>query len=43
MLSALCRAANGQVSMDEFKQRHHQLLRRQHFGREPPSSHNKLF
>ena len=43
ILRTLCRAANGQVSMDEFKQRHHQLLRRQHFGREPPSSHNKLF
>ena len=38
-----CRVANGQVSMDEFKQRHHQLLRRQHFGREPPVTHNKIF
>lgn len=37
------RAANGQVSMDEFKQRHNQLLRRQHFGRAPPASHNNLF
>ena len=39
----LCRVANGQVSMDEFKQRHHQLLKRQHFGREPPVTRNKIF
>lgn len=38
-----CCRAGVQVGMDEFKQRHHQLLRRQHFGREPPSSKNKLF
>lgn len=30
------RVADGTISMEEARQRHHQLLKRQHFGREPP-------
>lgn len=33
---ACCRVADGTISMEEARQRHHQLLKRQHFGREPP-------
>ena len=33
----LCRVADGTISMDEAMTRHKQLLRRQHFGREPPN------
>ncbi|PRW58567.1 LYR motif-containing [Chlorella sorokiniana] len=34
--SAGARVADGTISMDEARQRHQQLLQRQHFGREPP-------
>ncbi|KAL0023067.1 hypothetical protein WJX79_008067 [Trebouxia sp. C0005] len=37
------RAIGNQVNMSDFKQRHHTLLKRQHFGRQPPASHGKLF
>ena len=30
------RVADGKMSMDEAYRKHHQLLKRQHFGREPP-------
>lgn len=30
------RVADGKISMDEAYRKHHQLLKRQHFGREPP-------
>lgn len=32
-----CRVADGTMSMDEAYTRHRQLLKRQHFGREPPN------
>jgi hypothetical protein len=32
-----CRVADGSMSMDEAYTRHRQLLKRQHFGREPPN------
>lgn len=31
------RVADGKTSMEDFRQRHEHLLRRQHFGRTPPS------
>ena len=36
-LSGVCgRVADGKISMDEAYRKHNQLLKRQHFGREPP-------
>lgn len=32
-----CRVADGKVSMNEAHEMHAKLLRRQHFGRDPPS------
>ena len=32
-----CRVADGSMSIDEAYSRHKQLLKRQHFGREPPN------
>lgn len=34
--AVLYRVADGTLSMEEARQRHRQLLQRQHFGREPP-------
>ncbi|KAL4431057.1 hypothetical protein ABPG75_006313 [Micractinium tetrahymenae] len=34
--TAGARVADGTISMEEARQRHHQLLKRQFFGREPP-------
>ena len=33
----VCRVADGSMSVDEAYSRHKQLLKRQHFGREPPN------
>ena len=36
-LQRVCRVADGSMSVDEAYSRHKQLLKRQHFGREPPN------
>ena len=36
MPGMLYRVADGKISMEDARHKHHQLLKRQHFGREPP-------